>query len=57
MKGTIFLVNSLFIIGSLAAGVPGKCPQVDTVKDFQPEKVRIKFQFESFIKTNKPSSL
>jgi len=54
MKVVIFLVNSLFIIGSLADGVPGKCPKIDTAKDIQTDNVSIKFKFESFIKINKP---
>lgn len=42
MKGTIFAVGCVFIIGTAAAadGVPGKCPDIELVKDFVPSKVR-----------------
>ncbi|KAL7044121.1 hypothetical protein ACKWTF_001796 [Chironomus riparius] len=54
MKRVIFLVCSLFIVGSLADGVLGKCPQIDTVKDFKPEKMAGKWH--SIYETGKESS-
>ncbi|XP_070504093.1 insecticyanin-B-like [Chironomus tepperi] len=54
MKGAIFLVFSLFIIETLTAGFPGKCPQIEKIKGFQPEKMAGKWH--SIYETGKESA-